>query len=173
MSSSTYFSEFVVATYLQITDTRFTAQSPAFWKCAKTVSACSPWPCLSDCRSPPDGDMAAAKLILDRMCHTCRHCGRYQFAALRRRHGRPEAAYAFVTAAQAFRAARTEENAPLTLLRAATRVSRKKSHARFARMPSKHVNARLLIQRGLYDDLRCFSELEQRIRNLGARIQKS
>jgi hypothetical protein len=34
-------------------------------------------------------------------------------------------------------------------------------------MPSKHVNARLLIQRGLYDNLRSFSELEQRISNLG------
>ncbi len=34
-------------------------------------------------------------------------------------------------------------------------------------MSSKHVNARLLIQRGLYDDLRSFSELEQRIDKLG------
>src|SRR5215469_8430948 len=34
-------------------------------------------------------------------------------------------------------------------------------------MSSKHVNARELIQRGLYDDLRYFSELEQRISALG------
>jgi predicted helicase len=34
-------------------------------------------------------------------------------------------------------------------------------------MPSKHVTAKLLIQRGLYDDLRSFSELEQRISRLG------
>jgi predicted helicase len=34
-------------------------------------------------------------------------------------------------------------------------------------MPSKHSNARLLIRRGLYDDLRSFVELEQRISALG------
>lgn len=34
-------------------------------------------------------------------------------------------------------------------------------------MPSKHVNAGLLIQRGLYDDLHSFAELEQRISALG------
>jgi superfamily II DNA or RNA helicase len=34
-------------------------------------------------------------------------------------------------------------------------------------MPSKHVTAKLLIQRGLYDNLTSFAELEQRIGNLG------
>jgi hypothetical protein len=34
-------------------------------------------------------------------------------------------------------------------------------------MPSKHVNAGRLIQRGLYDDLHSFAELEQRITALG------
>jgi hypothetical protein len=34
-------------------------------------------------------------------------------------------------------------------------------------MPSKHVNAGLLIRRGLYDDLHSFAELEQRISALG------
>jgi predicted helicase len=39
-------------------------------------------------------------------------------------------------------------------------------------MSSKHVNARLLIERGLYDDLHSFSELEQRITGLGAENTK-
>lgn len=34
-------------------------------------------------------------------------------------------------------------------------------------MPSKHLNARRLIQRGLYDDFCSFAELEQRICALG------
>src|SRR5215471_18692545 len=34
-------------------------------------------------------------------------------------------------------------------------------------MPSKHANAGLLVRRGLYDDLRSFAELEQRISALG------
>jgi len=34
-------------------------------------------------------------------------------------------------------------------------------------MPSKHANAGLLIRRGLYDNLRAFAELEQRIGALG------
>ena len=34
-------------------------------------------------------------------------------------------------------------------------------------MPSKHANAGRLVQRGLYDDLRSFAELEQRICALG------
>jgi predicted helicase len=39
-------------------------------------------------------------------------------------------------------------------------------------MTSKHVNSGLLIQRGLYDDLHSFAELEQRISNLGAESTK-
>jgi superfamily II DNA or RNA helicase len=39
-------------------------------------------------------------------------------------------------------------------------------------MSSKHVNAGLLIQRGLYDNLRSFAELERRISNLGAENTK-
>jgi hypothetical protein len=34
-------------------------------------------------------------------------------------------------------------------------------------MPSKHLNAGQMIRRGLYDDLRSFAELEQRISALG------
>jgi hypothetical protein len=34
-------------------------------------------------------------------------------------------------------------------------------------MPSKHLNAGQIIRRGLYDDLRRFAELEQRISALG------
>jgi hypothetical protein len=34
-------------------------------------------------------------------------------------------------------------------------------------MPSKHVNAGLLIQCGLYDNLHSFAELEQRVSALG------
>jgi predicted helicase len=39
-------------------------------------------------------------------------------------------------------------------------------------MPSKHANAELLTQRGLYDDLHSFAELEQRISNLGGENTK-
>jgi predicted helicase len=39
-------------------------------------------------------------------------------------------------------------------------------------MPSKHLNAKLLIQRGLYDDLTSFAELERRISSLGAENTK-
>jgi superfamily II DNA or RNA helicase len=39
-------------------------------------------------------------------------------------------------------------------------------------MPSKHVNAALLTQRGLYDDLHSFAELERRISNLGSENTK-
>src|SRR5215470_12079688 len=39
-------------------------------------------------------------------------------------------------------------------------------------MTSKHVYAGLLIQRGLYDDLHSFAELEQRIGALGAENSK-
>src|SRR5262249_44015784 len=39
-------------------------------------------------------------------------------------------------------------------------------------MPSKHVKARLLIERGLYDDLQSFTELERRITNLGGENTK-
>jgi superfamily II DNA or RNA helicase len=41
------------------------------------------------------------------------------------------------------------------------------SRSHFSHMSSKHANAGLLIQRGLYDDLHSFSELELRISNLG------
>src|SRR3974377_2194043 len=34
-------------------------------------------------------------------------------------------------------------------------------------MPSKHLNAGQLIRRGLYEDLRSFAQLEQRISSLG------
>jgi hypothetical protein len=40
-------------------------------------------------------------------------------------------------------------------------------------MPSKHANARLLIQRGLYDNLHSFTELEQRISALGDENSKA
>ena len=39
-------------------------------------------------------------------------------------------------------------------------------------MPSKHVNAKLLVQSGLYDDLNSFAELEQRISKLGSESTK-
>ena len=40
-------------------------------------------------------------------------------------------------------------------------------------MPSKHANAGLLIQRGLYDNLHSFAELEQRISALGDQNTKA
>jgi predicted helicase len=39
-------------------------------------------------------------------------------------------------------------------------------------MPSKHVNAKSLVQSGLYDDLKSFAELEQRISKLGSETTK-
>jgi hypothetical protein len=40
-------------------------------------------------------------------------------------------------------------------------------------MPSKHANAGLLVRRGLYDNLRSFAELEQRISALGDENSKA
>src|SRR6516165_5978089 len=40
-------------------------------------------------------------------------------------------------------------------------------------MPSKHANAGLLVRRGLYDNLRSFAELEQRISALGEENSKT